>query len=49
MTYVHIDPITGKREVRLFDNSIDNLMTTEVNMYGKNYVKLSYDIGNRYV
>ena len=25
MTYVHVDPVNGKREIRLFDNNIDHL------------------------
>lgn len=49
MTYVHVDPITGHRELRIFDNDIANLSVTEVNQYGKNYAKLSYDIQERYL
>ena len=49
MTYVHVDPLTGKREIQLFDNDTESLMTTEVNRFGKNYAKLSYELGNRYV
>lgn len=49
MTYVHVDPVTGYRELRIFDNDIANLSVTEVNQYGKNYAKLSYDMQERYL
>lgn len=49
MTYVHVDPITGHRELRIFDNDIATLSVQEVNNYGRNYAKLSYDIGERYL
>lgn len=48
MTYVHVDPITGQREIRLFNNDISQLEVTEVNNYGKSYAKLGYDISEHY-
>lgn len=49
MTYVHTDPITGQREIRIFDNDIEHLNVTEVNAYGKNYAKLGYDVSKRFL
>ena len=49
MTYVQVDPISGKRELRIFDNDIDHLSAQEIHNYGKTYAKLSYDIGNHYL
>jgi hypothetical protein len=49
MTYVHVDPITGQREIRLFDNNISQLEVTEVNNYGRTYAKLAYDVSERYL
>ena len=41
MTYVHVDPITGRRELRLFENNIENLSANIVtNAYGAQYAKL---------
>ena len=49
MTYVHVDPITGHRELRIFDNNIANLSIMEVNSYGRNYAKLGYEMQERYL
>lgn len=49
MTYVQVDPVTGQRELRIFDNDIDHLVTETVQNYGKSYSKLSYDIGDHYL
>lgn len=48
MTYVQTDPLTGQRTIKIFNNTIENIAVTEVNNYGRNYVKLGYDIGERY-
>lgn len=48
MTYVHVDPVTGQREIRLFDNDISHLEATEVSNYGRSYAKLGYDVAERY-
>ena len=48
MTYVHIDDITGEREIRLFDNNISHIQAETNFNYGKSYTKLSYDIDNHY-
>ena len=48
MTYVHVDPITGQREIRLFNNDISHLEITVVNNYGRSYAKLGYDVESRY-
>ena len=49
MTYVHVDPLTGMREIRLFDNDISHLNVSEVSNYGKHYAKLGYDVGEKYL
>ena len=49
MTYVHVDPLTGKRELRIFDNNISQLQVMTVNNYGRSYAKLGYDINERYI
>ena len=48
MTYVHVDPQTGMREIRLFDNDIKNLSSTIVNSYGRTYAKLGYELQSHY-
>lgn len=48
MTYIHVDPVTGQREIRLFDNDISHLEATEISNYGRSYVKLGYDVSERY-
>lgn len=48
MTYVHVDPITGQREIRLFDNDISHLEINQVSNYGRSYTKLGYDVSARY-
>lgn len=48
MTYVHVDPVTGHRELRIFDNDISQLEVMQVNNYGRSYAKLGYDINERY-
>lgn len=48
MTYVHVDPITGQRELRIFDNDISQLEVKTINNYGRSYAKLGYDIAERY-
>lgn len=49
MTYVHVDPITGRRELRLFENNIENLSATIVtNAYGAQYAKLGYELESHY-
>ena len=49
MTYVHVDPVAGTREIRLFDNSIDHLQVQEgVGRYGGSYATLRYDVGAHY-
>ena len=47
MTYVQVDPITGRREIRLFDNDISQLEVTEVNN-GRSYATLGYDVSERF-
>lgn len=49
MTYVHVDPLTGTRELRIFDNNISQLQVMTVNNYGRSYAKLGYDINERYI
>lgn len=49
MTCVHIDPITGHRELRLFDNDISHLNVTEVNNQGRIYAKLGYEVSEKYL
>lgn len=49
MTYVHVDPITGHRELRIFDNNIDQLQTMTVNNYGRSYAKLGYELTQHYL
>ena len=49
MTYIHVDPITGQREIRLFNNDIANLKVSEVNNYGQSYAKLGYDVSERFI
>lgn len=49
MTYVHVDPLTGHRELRIFDNDIAHLEITEVNNYGRHYAKLGYEIKEKYL
>lgn len=48
MTYVYVDPVTGHRELRIFDNDISQLEVMQVNNYGRSYAKLGYDINERY-
>lgn len=49
MTYVSVDPISGQREVRLFDNDISHLaVTTQSTAFGSNYAKLTYDVSHHY-
>lgn len=48
MTYVHVDPVNGKREIRLFDNNIDHLGVNYINQYGKSYAKLGYEVSEHY-
>lgn len=48
MTYVHVDELTGRREIRLFDNDIEHLQTETIENYGRSYTKLSYDISEHY-
>ena len=47
MTYVHIDE-DGKREIRLFDNTIDKINIEEVSRYKYNYYKLGYEVNLGY-
>lgn len=47
MTYVHIDE-NGRREVRLFDNTIDKISIEEVSRYKYNYYKLGYEVNSGY-
>lgn len=49
ITYVHVDPITGKREIRLVDNDIEHLQVAEMKTpWGSTYAKLHYDINSHY-
>ncbi len=48
LTYVHVDPISGQREIRLYDNSIQDASVTINSYYGREYAKLSYTWGNHY-
>ena len=49
MTYVHVGP-DGQREIRLFDNTIDNLMVSGGHSKsGRSYKKLVYDAKDHYL
>ena len=48
MTYVQVDPITGHRELKIFNNDISQLKSMTVNSYGRQYSKLGYDISEKY-
>ena len=48
MTYVHVDPQTGRREIRIFDNDISSLEAKIINQYGKTYAKLEYDVQDHF-
>ena len=48
MTYVHVDPLTGKREIRIFDNDVASLEVNQVNRFGRTYAKLGYDVGEHF-
>lgn len=48
MTYVQVDPITGERSIKIFNNDISQLQAQLVNNYGRSYAKLSYEINDHY-
>ena len=48
MTYVQVDPITGERSIKIFNNDISQLQAQMVNNYGRSYAKLSYEINDHY-
>lgn len=49
ITYVQIDPITGRREIRIMDNDIKNIEATSgINKRGKTYTSLQYQANSHY-
>lgn len=42
MTYVHEDPITGNREIKIYENDVEHLVTTHSSYYGREIIKLTY-------
>lgn len=47
MTYVHIDS-DGNREIRISENNIEHLVTTQGFSRGKSFAKISYDVQEHY-
>jgi hypothetical protein len=43
-----VDPITGERSIKIFNNDISYLQAQMVNNYGRSYAKLSYEINDHY-
>ena len=50
MTYVHVDENTGQREIRVFDNTIENVGVGTFERWsgGATYSKLSYEMVQHY-
>ena len=48
MTFVSVDPQTGRRELRIFDNNVEQVQTQVVNNHNRSYTKLSYDVAEHY-
>lgn len=50
MTYVHVDELTGKREIRIFENNLANVSISGFTRFeGDNtHYKLAYEVQNHY-